>query len=100
MAVQVPGGQQIYIGADGQVRYATAHSHALPPEAIVGGWFHKGIESACLGPLAHDLADFTDGRGNGGLVLCPVDWTIKGLMLYAKMKGFRRNAALTSSDCK
>ncbi|KAI0433769.1 hypothetical protein F5Y09DRAFT_43738 [Xylaria sp. FL1042] len=88
MAVLVPGGQKIYVQADGQVRYSAPHSSYIPPDAIIEGWFHKSIVSLCLGPAARDIVDFSDGQGHGGLALCPSDSSIKGLTLFAKTAGF------------
>ncbi|KAI1420113.1 hypothetical protein F5Y12DRAFT_719911 [Xylaria sp. FL1777] len=88
MAVMVPGGQQIYVQADGQVKYTIPHSNYIPADAITGGWFHKSIASECLGPAARDVVDFADGKGHGGLVLCPFNSSIKGLTLLAKTAAF------------
>ncbi|KAI0973518.1 hypothetical protein F4678DRAFT_29294 [Xylaria arbuscula] len=90
MAVEVPGGQKIYVQADGQVKYSVPHSSNIPPDAILGGWFHKSIVSACLGPAARDVVDFSDGHGHGGLVLCPSEPSTKGLTLFAKTVGFKQ----------
>ncbi|KAI0904373.1 hypothetical protein F4823DRAFT_634454 [Ustulina deusta] len=91
MAVEVPGGQQIYVEADGQVKYSIPHANNIPPDATVGGWFHKSIVSECLGPAARDVVDFSDGKGHGGLALCPSDLSIKSLTLFAKTAGFKES---------
>ncbi|KAI0808483.1 hypothetical protein GGR55DRAFT_193508 [Xylaria sp. FL0064] len=88
MAVEVPGGQRIYVQADGQVKYSAPHSNYIPPDAIIGGWYHKSIVSDCLGPAARDVVDFSDGKGHGGLALCVLDTLTKGLSLFAKTAGF------------
>ncbi|KAI0421485.1 hypothetical protein F5X98DRAFT_328472 [Xylaria grammica] len=73
MAVQVPGGQQIYIQEDGQVKYTRPHSAYMPSGSITGGWYHKAAGvSECLATASLDVVNFSDGNGNGGLKLCPV----------------------------
>ncbi|RWA10258.1 hypothetical protein EKO27_g4856 [Xylaria grammica] len=71
--VQVPGGQQIYIQEDGQVKYTRPHSAYMPSGSITGGWYHKATGvSECLATASLDVVNFSDGNGNGGLKLCPV----------------------------
>ncbi|TGJ85008.1 hypothetical protein E0Z10_g3753 [Xylaria hypoxylon] len=93
MAVEVPGGQQIYVQADGQVKYSIPHSSYIPLGSITGGWFHKSLVSECLAPASRDVVDFFDGNGHGGVVLCPSEWSTDSLTLYAKTADF------AESDC-
>ncbi|ETS78184.1 hypothetical protein PFICI_10246 [Pestalotiopsis fici W106-1] len=71
MAVEVPGGQDIYIAPHGQVQFTQAHSAYMPPGSLTGGWFNKTVVSEC-GPRTHVL-DFlaTNGTDLGGVYLCP-----------------------------
>ncbi|KAI1342976.1 hypothetical protein F5Y15DRAFT_273299 [Xylariaceae sp. FL0016] len=93
MAVEVPGGQQIYVGPYGQVRYTNAHSSSMPIGSMIGGWFNKTILADC-GPHT-DVVDFlaNDGSDYGGLALCPdipdyMNETGASYALYAKASGF------------
>ncbi|OTA59230.1 hypothetical protein K449DRAFT_112216 [Hypoxylon sp. EC38] len=43
--VAVPGGQQVYVAADGSLSYTTAHSAALPEGAIATGFSRTRSES-------------------------------------------------------
>ncbi|KAI0887765.1 uncharacterized protein GGS22DRAFT_185144 [Annulohypoxylon maeteangense] len=71
MAVQVPGGQSIYVAPSGQVEYARAHSTYVPPGSFIGGWYNKTVLSDCE-PTRYVL-DFLspDGTNIGGVKLCP-----------------------------
>ncbi|KAF2972618.1 hypothetical protein GQX73_g934 [Xylaria multiplex] len=89
MAVQVPGGQSIYVhGDNGQVKYSTPHSNYIPPGSIGSGWYHKIVVSECLAPQSREVIDFDDGNGHSGLVLCPSTWSADSLTLYAKSAKF------------
>ncbi|OTB10415.1 hypothetical protein K445DRAFT_27663 [Daldinia sp. EC12] len=71
MAVEVPGGQAIYVAASGQIAYTPAHSSYEPAGSLTGGWFNKTIVSDC--DPAHEVLDFlpVDGSSSGGIKLCP-----------------------------
>ncbi|KAI1772222.1 hypothetical protein F4818DRAFT_179904 [Hypoxylon cercidicola] len=76
MAVQVPGGQRIYVAPNGQVRFTVAHSSSMPPGAMVGGWFNKTVTSSDPGSGSGStryVYDFlsTDGSNAGGVKICP-----------------------------
>ncbi|KAI1387196.1 uncharacterized protein F4822DRAFT_443992 [Hypoxylon trugodes] len=93
MAVQVPGGQSIYVAPKGQVQYMQAHSASVPQGSFTGGWFNKTVLSDCAPP--RDVLDFlsTDGSGIGGIALCPdVEAFMAGTgashRLYAHTPGF------------
>ncbi|KAI1260120.1 hypothetical protein F5Y18DRAFT_432468 [Xylariaceae sp. FL1019] len=71
MATEVPGGQQIYVQADGQVKFVEPHSAYLPPGSLLEGWFRKTLKSNCAADVV--VADFLplDGSSDGGVTLCP-----------------------------
>ncbi|KAI1452091.1 hypothetical protein F4805DRAFT_55737 [Annulohypoxylon moriforme] len=71
MAVEVPGGQQIYVGPSGSVEYSRAHSTYIPPGSFTGGWYNKTVLSDCE-PTRY-IFDFVspDGTNFGGVKLCP-----------------------------
>ncbi|KAI1100080.1 hypothetical protein F4804DRAFT_58149 [Jackrogersella minutella] len=71
MAVEVPGGQSIYVAPSGQVEYTHAHSAYIPEGSFTGGWYNKTILSDCE-PTRYVL-DFlsSDGTNIGGVKLCP-----------------------------
>ncbi|KAI0477615.1 hypothetical protein GGR56DRAFT_692302 [Xylariaceae sp. FL0804] len=93
MAVEVPGGQQVYVDptSGGLVRYTAAHSASLPAGSLVGGWSNKTVESACGAFAPATVLDFfapdsesesdsdtgtsdtteADEGGGGSLALCP-----------------------------
>ncbi|KAI2629927.1 hypothetical protein GGR54DRAFT_285227 [Hypoxylon sp. NC1633] len=93
MAVNVPGGQRIYVEPSGKVKYTQAHSNYIPQGSFVGGWFNKTVLSDC--DPAHDVVDFlsTDGSNVGGVKLCPdvesyMANTGASYRLYATTPGF------------
>ncbi|KAI1819471.1 hypothetical protein F4861DRAFT_534426 [Xylaria intraflava] len=93
MEVMVPGGQQTYVRADGQVKFTKPHSAYIPESSIIHGWVSKTIVSDCLLPKRRDVIDFYDGQGHGGVALCPdvprdMDGTGASFLLYAKTEGF------------
>ncbi|GAW26086.1 hypothetical protein SAMD00023353_2100110 [Rosellinia necatrix] len=87
MAVGVPGGQQVYIQPDGQVKYTFPHTEKKPSGAIVNGWTNKTS-------AGEDVITFDDGRGYCGLSIClnrghnqtPGYW-----VLYANTVGFKKS---------
>lgn len=91
--VEVPGGQNIYIAPNGQVKYTQAHSAYMPRGSLIGGWFNKTVMADCA-PTT-DVLDFwaADGSNRGGILLCPNTQTfMKGTgasyQLYAKTTSF------------
>ncbi|KAI8635516.1 hypothetical protein F5Y19DRAFT_13709 [Xylariaceae sp. FL1651] len=93
MAVMVPGGQQIYVSSNGQVKYTQPHSAYVPPGSITGGWHNKTVVSDCLEPSQRGVLDFSDGSDGGGVTLCPdVPAEMRGsgasLVLYVKTGNF------------
>ncbi|KAI1379549.1 hypothetical protein F4677DRAFT_464806 [Hypoxylon crocopeplum] len=62
--VGVPGGQQVYVAADGSLSYTTAHSAALPEGAIATGFSRERSES--FG------APVVLGHSNQFWLMCPI----------------------------
>ncbi|KAJ5623891.1 hypothetical protein N7510_000200 [Penicillium lagena] len=63
MDVEVPGGQQVYVGPAGALRYTIAHSASMPEGSTVGG-MHYDAEKP------YSYLTFK-GRGATGLMACP-----------------------------
>ncbi|KAI1757923.1 hypothetical protein F4782DRAFT_524618 [Xylaria castorea] len=82
MAARVPGGQGIYVQANGQVKFEMAHSHVFPPGAVSGCWQHETIDH-----FGNEVINFNDGNGHSGLVLCYNDDSKSNATLYAKTEG-------------
>ncbi|KAF2495697.1 hypothetical protein BU16DRAFT_429576, partial [Lophium mytilinum] len=59
--VEVPGGQQVYIGPDGAMSFTQAHSAYIPENSTQIGW-SRVEDSPNYGTLSFE----------GGLVACPV----------------------------
>ncbi|KAI1129682.1 hypothetical protein F5Y10DRAFT_263906 [Nemania abortiva] len=99
MAVMVSGGQTIYVQADGEVKYSVPHSAHIPPDAIIGGFYHKTVVSSWL-PVQDEVIDFHDGRGHMGLVLCYSGEGPEGdkYALFARTAGFDEDACVDLTD--
>ncbi|KAI0864404.1 hypothetical protein F4860DRAFT_405275 [Xylaria cubensis] len=82
MAAMVPGGQGIYVQADGQVKFEMAHSHIIPPGAVSGCWQDETADE-----FGNVVINFNDGNGRRGLVLCYNDDSKSSATLYAKTEG-------------
>ncbi|KAI1436468.1 hypothetical protein GGR50DRAFT_223191 [Xylaria sp. CBS 124048] len=83
MAVVVPGGQQIYVQPDGQVKYLGAHSGFIPKDGIFSCWV--GMMNDTTGTILN----FDDGNGHKGVTLCPdIPGTGSSFKLYGKTAGF------------
>ncbi|KAI0168852.1 hypothetical protein GGR52DRAFT_493622 [Hypoxylon sp. FL1284] len=106
MAVEVPGGQQIYTAADGEVRFMSAHSNQMSPGATVGGWFNETVVAAPSTCASGDDAaqpprfvfDFQppDRSGAGGVKICPdvpqsARDTGAGYALYVGTRAFNQS---------
>lgn len=61
--VEVPGGQQVYIGPHGALRFTQAHSAFIPPGSSLGPFKY---EPGC--PFSHYT--YT-GEGASGFMACP-----------------------------
>ncbi|KAH6647904.1 hypothetical protein BKA67DRAFT_662649 [Truncatella angustata] len=99
MAVEVPGGQAIYVAPNGQVKYTQAHSAYMPQGSLLGGWFNKTVVSDCAPDT--EVLDFlaTDGSNRGGLMLCPgtqgfMEGTGASYQLYANTPRFNATNCL------
>ncbi|KAI0390222.1 hypothetical protein F5Y17DRAFT_445701 [Xylariaceae sp. FL0594] len=96
MSVVVPGGQSIYVPADGQVKYIMPHSGFTPPGSLLGCFIKKTVRSQtsdCITPMELEVDDFNDGNGHIGLALCPdlpkeMVGTEASFVLYAKTADF------------
>ncbi|XXG96176.1 hypothetical protein Hte_002455 [Hypoxylon texense] len=117
MAVQVPGGQQIYVAPDGQVQYTQAHSSSMPPGSMVGGWYNKTVVIPSSSDIDCGVGDgdgngndnstttttryvfdflSTDGSGKGGVKICPdvpaaIRQTGAGYSVYAGTRAFNES---------
>jgi hypothetical protein len=76
MGVVVPGGQQVYIAADGAVKYTIAHSAAIPEGAVVTGWSTAAGNG--FGILSNE---------NGGFIACPCEDEENVWQVYAALEG-------------
>jgi hypothetical protein len=109
----VPGGQDVYVQVDGQVKYSIPHSQYIPPGALRGSFYKKKVRSQssnCVAPAGSEVADFSDGNGHSGVVLCPdvpdeMIGTGASFVLYAKTADFNltdctdlQGLTLTTSD--
>ncbi|KAK9781466.1 hypothetical protein AB5N19_05893 [Seiridium cardinale] len=99
MAVEVPGGQAIYVAPNGQIKYTQAHSAYMPTGSLVGGWFNKTVVSHCVPDT--NVLDFlaTDGSNRGGVMLCPdaqsfMEGTGASYQLYAMTTHFNASNCL------
>ncbi|KAI1637908.1 hypothetical protein F4809DRAFT_640015 [Biscogniauxia mediterranea] len=96
MAVEVPGGQTVYVQAGGKVQYTRAHSSYIPGGSLVGGWRNLTVVSDCAMPLqVLGFAHPADTGGGGGVALCPdipdsMGDTGASYALYAKTAGFNQ----------
>ncbi|KAH6643863.1 hypothetical protein C7974DRAFT_8175 [Boeremia exigua] len=94
LGVVVPGGQQVYVAADGALSYTQAHSAAIPAGAIVDQ-FSKDAPSNgnSFGYLNFET----------GFVACPVGAADQGYQVYGQTQDFEASSeclgfsALTSS---
>jgi len=71
LAVDVPGGQQVYIAPDGTMSYTSPHSAYMPTGSIIDGW--NKTEGTQFGYLTFDE----------GLVACPT--TGQGYQVYGQI---------------
>ncbi|PBP18071.1 IgE-binding protein, partial [Diplocarpon rosae] len=87
--VNVPGGQQIYVRANGALAFVQAHSMNVPEGSYRGGFLSVTIGSDC----AEDLSVFTWKAPDGsteGILACP-DFPV--YQIYA------RTPAFNQTDC-
>ncbi|RYP09193.1 hypothetical protein DL764_001464 [Monosporascus ibericus] len=96
MAAMVPGGQQVYVSPNGQVKYTVAHTAFMPQGSYTDGWFNKTVVQDCGSII--EILDWlaTDGSNSGGLALCPkvadfLTGTGASHSLYARTPGFNQD---------
>lgn len=80
----VPGGQQVYVGPKGALRFTTAHSSEMPKGSTVGGF------------SVTDEGAFSSVGHVGGFVACPVHEKRGGApyQIFVQTEGFKR------TDCE
>ncbi|OSS44243.1 hypothetical protein B5807_10981 [Epicoccum nigrum] len=84
LGVVVPGGQQIYVAANGELSYTVPHSAAIPAGATVDQFSKTAPGANGLGTLSFET----------GFVACPVGGDGQGYQVYGQNQGFE-----ASSDC-
>ncbi|MBE7180532.1 MAG: hypothetical protein INR71_04845 [Terriglobus roseus] len=88
LGVAVPGGQQVYVAADGALGFTPPHSGAVPEGAALTGFSEeKGAGEGALGHLSW-------GRG---FVACPHDGTPANATVW-KVYGTKKGSKV-SKDC-
>ncbi|KAF2012379.1 hypothetical protein BU24DRAFT_275815 [Aaosphaeria arxii CBS 175.79] len=80
LGVVVPGGQQVYVGPDGNLSYTSPHSAYKPEGSIVDGW-SKG-STGTFGTLVWE----------NGLVACPAGEG-EGYQVFGQIEGVERDPA-------
>ncbi|PBP16773.1 IgE-binding protein [Diplocarpon rosae] len=80
--VNVPGGQQIYVRANGALAFVQAHSNNVPEDSYRGGFLSVTISSDC----AEDVNVFT-WKAPDGSTACP-DFPV--YQIYARTQAFNR----------
>lgn len=84
LGVVVPGGQQVYVAANGELSYTLPHSAAIPAGASVDQFSKTAPGSNNLGTLNFET----------GFVACPVGSGGQGYQVYGQNQGFE-----ASSEC-
>lgn len=85
LGVVVPGGQQVYVAADGALSYTTAHSAYIPAGSIVDQFSKTAPSNGnSFGYLNFET----------GFVACPVGGAGAGYQVYGQTQNFE-----ASSDC-
>ena len=80
--VEVPGGQQTYVAADGSVKNTIAHSGAIPAGSFVDGFVYKpATTKGGLGSLSFNAGGAT------GFIACPVNATAGTYQVFADVTG-------------
>ncbi|KAF2028762.1 hypothetical protein EK21DRAFT_113618 [Setomelanomma holmii] len=79
MAVDVPGGQQVYIAPDGALSYTQAHSAYIPPGSVVDGFSREY-------PAAGQQFGYLNFET--GFVACPTaNQTANGWQVFGQVDG-------------
>jgi hypothetical protein len=85
LGVIVPGGQQVYVAADGSLSYTTAHSAYIPAGSVVDQFSKTAPSNGnSFGYLNFET----------GFVACPVGAADQGYQVYGQTQNFE-----ASSDC-
>lgn len=85
LGVVVPGGEQVYVAADGALSYTQAHSAYIPDGSVTDQFsITPGTNGNILGTLNFET----------GFVACPVGGTGTGYQVYGQVQGFE-----ASSEC-
>ncbi|MCJ1412925.1 hypothetical protein MMC19_007025 [Ptychographa xylographoides] len=79
LAVEVPGGQEIYVTATGALGYTVPHSGLIPPGAVTAGFTYTA------GPSFGDFG-FT-GLGATGFLACPSPNATAPYQVFAAIAG-------------
>lgn len=85
LGVVVPGGQQVYVAADGALSYTIPHSAYIPAGSVVDQF----SRTAPSGGQSFGYLNF-----NTGFVACPVGGAGQGYQVYGQTQGFE-----ASSEC-
>lgn len=91
MSTGVPGGQQLYVGPKGSLRYTIAHSGYVPNGSYTSG-FRKYPE-----PEKHLYWTFDGAGGSSGFFACPQGKDSVGHVaykVYANVEGFVKTDCL------
>ncbi|EKD13961.1 uncharacterized protein L3040_005428 [Drepanopeziza brunnea f. sp. 'multigermtubi'] len=93
MWVNVPGGQQTYVRADGVFGYTQAHSAYVPEGAYRGGFVNVILSGDCIEDVAVYTWQDPDGsEDDAGILACPdVPYYMNGTatyQIYAKTPEF------------
>ncbi|CZR59928.1 uncharacterized protein PAC_09823 [Phialocephala subalpina] len=67
--VEVPGGQQVYVQANGALGFTQAHSASVPVGATIGGFVNVTVASDCHAPWEVITWKSPDGS-TGGIEAC------------------------------
>lgn len=95
--VEVPGGQQVYVQANGALGFTQAHSASVPPGATIGGFVNVTVASDCHAPWEVITWKSPDGS-TGGIEACsevPADTNGTAVYkVYAVTPGFNQTGCV------
>jgi len=82
MDVSVPGGQTVYIGPKGALRFTEPHTYSMPKGSTTGGFSITEEDGGVYASIGHE----------GGFLACPVDAAKGGYpyQIFVGVKGFSR----------
>ncbi|EKG15528.1 hypothetical protein MPH_07268 [Macrophomina phaseolina MS6] len=106
---EVPGGQDLYVTNDGQIRITVQHSHSIPPGAYWNyqGWSWNALPASdtpvaagcpesdprydCAAPTGYWTFHAPDApEGVCGVVACPSEYSPDAVSAYAVTPNFTR----------